>query len=1013
MEYTKEIFVKDYLDIHNFYSNIYGKNRTLILMQVGSFHECYATNEDGPKLVRIAEQLDVICTKKNGKEPVSKSNHMMLGFPIHVTDNYIEKLCNLNYTVIKIDQTSSPPKPTREVVGIFSSSTLINKPNNKTNNIVSIVIEQHNNLLCFGLSSYDLTTGSGSFYETYSKQEDLMFSLDDSLRYLNIYPPKEVILYHNLNEDDEFNNMKLKDILKYLELDENIIFNYNNFGKKNVKVSFQKVLFESIFKNKTNIFEILNLHLYNLARLSLTNLFEYAKNHQILLIEKLKLPVQFDNDKILYLGNKCLDQLNVINKNTENSLFNIINFTKTIMGKRFLESSLSKPLIDNNDIISRLNLIENFILNDNYKYISELLEDICDLERLNRRIELGILHPYELNKIYLSFYQIDKLTDYFEKNNLESLCKSKVTEFINYIKNTFYLDKIININFNNYYESDDSFIKTHIYEEIDSLHNKIESSTNFMDNLVTQFDLLIDDKKIFSKKQDSTTINMKYNERDGHYLLLTNRRCSILQKKLESITELNVGSIILDVKDLEFVQLPKSTSTKINCKKLKSLSSELVEYKTQLAKLLKEKFKDQLNYIVLNFSDIINYWAIKIAFIDFINSGAICSIKNHYTKPNIVENKDSYFKATNLRHNIVEIINNEFEYKPQTLALGGNADMTGILLYGINSSGKSTLMKSVGLNVILAQIGYYVAASYFELSPYKSIFTRIGNTDNIYRGLSSFMVEMIDLTSILKRNNSNTLILADEIASTTEARSANIIVAYMLKTLSESNATFITATHLHEVSNLSTVVKLKNIKSMHLKITYDQVNDKLIYDRELLEGQGESFYGLQVAKYLMKDTHFNNITDKLLIEYDNRNVKHSKYNIDNYLIECEICKLRNSLETHHIEFQKDFNEKEINKNNLHYQKNANYNLVTLCRTCHDDIDRQKIMINGWKETSKGRELDYYLNDLLQKQSKYSDELINYIKLLKNETLDPKFARIKIKETFNKKISTKSILNLWN
>ena len=125
MEYTKEILVKDYFDIHNFYSNIYGQNKTIILMQVGSFHECYSTDNDGLNLINIAEQLDVICTKKNGKETVSKSNPRMLGFPIHVTPNYIEKLSNLNYTIIKIDQTSEPPKPKREVTAIISPGTFI------------------------------------------------------------------------------------------------------------------------------------------------------------------------------------------------------------------------------------------------------------------------------------------------------------------------------------------------------------------------------------------------------------------------------------------------------------------------------------------------------------------------------------------------------------------------------------------------------------------------------------------------------------------------------------------------------------------------------------------------------------------------------------------------------------------------------------------------------------------------------------------------------------------------
>ena len=105
-QYTKEIFVKDYFEIHNFYANIYGKDRTIILMQVGSFHELYCTDKKGLDLLDLAQKLDVVCTKKNGNKELSDSNPRMMGFPIHVTHSFIDKLINLNYTIILIDQTT-------------------------------------------------------------------------------------------------------------------------------------------------------------------------------------------------------------------------------------------------------------------------------------------------------------------------------------------------------------------------------------------------------------------------------------------------------------------------------------------------------------------------------------------------------------------------------------------------------------------------------------------------------------------------------------------------------------------------------------------------------------------------------------------------------------------------------------------------------------------------------------------------------------------------------------------
>jgi len=1010
MEYNKDITVKDYFDIHNFYSNIYGYKRTIIVMQVGSFHECYCTDSDGIDLINLAIQLDVVCTKKNSKEPLSKSNPRMLGFPIYVTDNFIEKLCNLNYTVVKIDQTSDPPKPKREVVGIYSPATFVEKLNTKSNFIVSIIIDRiKNNTLCLGLSSYDLSTGFGSYYETYSTSSDLMLALDDANRYLETCPPKEIILFTTINDEEKINNMTLKNILGYLNLDEKIIF-YNK-NKNNSKLSFQKMLFEKIFINNKTIFESLNLHLYNWARYSLTNLYDYVEKHQVNLLTRIKLPCEFKNNNYLYLGNRSLEQLNIFNKDIKDkSLFQIINFTKTLLGKRFLIDSLSKPLINIDDLTLRYELIEKIINNNYYNTLSNLLEDISDIEKLVRRSELNSIHPSELYLLYLSIYQINNLINFCNQNNLFDIeSKYDVNNFLNYFNNTFNLDLISSLNFNNFTEYDNNIFKKNKYDDIDNLIEELNSSVNFLDNLIKELCNYIDENK-------KDLINLKYNDRDGHYLLLTKRRCDVLKKNLNKIKFIEVGKYKLNITDFEFIELPRSSYTKINCLKIKEISNELIIQKTKIAKVIKEKFKIEVNYILDNFNEILLYWGKKIGFIDFINSGALIAIKNHYSKPKIIYNDNSYFSGKNIRHPIVEFISTDYEYKPHQLSLGSGAIVDspcGILLYGINSSGKSTLMKSVGLNIILAQIGYFVAAEDFIYSPYHSLFTRICGNDNIYQGLSSFMVEMIELTSILKRNNSKTLVIGDEICRGTETASANIIVAYMIKKLSESNTTFITATHLHELVNLDTIKSLKNVQAKHIKLSYDDINDQLIYDRILSDGSGPNFYGLQVAKYLMKDNLFNEITTNILNEYNNETIKKSKYNSNIYMTECKICNTKNNLETHHIEFQKDFNLNKINVNKLHYQKDASYNLVTLCSKCHDDIDRNKIIINGWKETSEGKILDFYLNNNIEKKPKYDKEIIDYIKNLKSENLDIKFAKIKIKEQFNKRLTNKTIINFWS
>jgi DNA mismatch repair protein MutS len=184
----------------------------------------------------------------------------------------------------------------------------------------------------------------------------------------------------------------------------------------------------------------------------------------------------------------------------------------------------------------------------------------------------------------------------------------------------------------------------------------------------------------------------------------------------------------------------------------------------------------------------------------------------------------------------------------------------------------------------------------------------------------------------------------------------------------------------------------------------------------LLDGQGETFYGLMVAKHLMKDKTFNERTTELLKEYDNLNNniidKTSKYNSNVYVEQCTICDSTSNLETHHIVWQKDFNKDNINNKLFYLQKNDKSNLVVLCMKCHDKVDRNEIIVNGWLDTSEGRVFDYKIvtPDVKEKKKKYNMEIINHIKSMKG-TYDSKMIRIKIKEKFDMKISTKSIEEL--
>jgi DNA mismatch repair protein MutS len=353
-----------------------------------------------------------------------------------------------------------------------------------------------------------------------------------------------------------------------------------------------------------------------------------------------------------------------------------------------------------------------------------------------------------------------------------------------------------------------------------------------------------------------------------------------------------------------------------------------------------------------------------VGFIDYIKSNAKTAVLYNYKKPIISFNpNNSFVKITQLRHPIVERII-DYEYVPHNIELGN--DLKGILLYGTNSCGKSTVMKALGLSIIMAQAGLFVPASQYIYSPYEMLYGRITGNDNLFKGLSSFIVEMIELKAIMKRAGPRTLVIGDEVCRGTEHISGNAIVASTIINLSKTSSSFMFTTHLHEIAAMKRITDLKNVKSFHISVKYDAKTNSLIYDRHLKEGPGEPIYGVVVAKYIIQDNEFiklaTEIKNELLNEYGGiTSGITSRYNPNLILDECKICGKKNKkmhispLETHHILFQKDcIDGYSVEK--PHIGKNDMSNLVVLCNECHDKLHNGEFKIDGYVYTSNGKTL---------------------------------------------------------
>jgi DNA mismatch repair protein MutS len=361
----------------------------------------------------------------------------------------------------------------------------------------------------------------------------------------------------------------------------------------------------------------------------------------------------------------------------------------------------------------------------------------------------------------------------------------------------------------------------------------------------------------------------------------------------------------------------------------------------------------------LVFKNIINL----ITQIDLITNNAFTSVKYHYTRPLINTNKPtSFINCKNLRHPIIERII-DYEYVPHDVILDEN--INGNMIYGVNSCGKTSIMKAVGTSLIMAQCGLYVPADSFEFNIFESLYTRISGNDNLFKGQSSFIVEMNELRSILKKSNDKTLVIGDEICRGTEYLSANAIVAATILKLVDLKAKFMFATHLHDLISIDKIKELKSIKFYYLSV--EKVGDELVFTRKMTEGTGEQIYGITIAKYILDDPVFineaNGIKNQLLerngIQTKLVSEKKSNYNNEIYMDKCGLCGISKGnikLETHHINFQRDFIETSnglVHKEKKHITKDSQANLIILCEKCHDSLHAGKVEIKSKIKTTKG------------------------------------------------------------
>lgn len=919
--------VEFYLATLKEYTQKLNKSKLTVLMQVGEFFEIYGIiYPEGTREGNVWEFCDDVNLKVAAKPQVvydrPEIQVFMGGVGESYVNPYIQKAVDrFGWTIVIFDQQriGNSAKFERREASIISPGVNINSDNFSNISMVIYMEQIKNYYMVSGASSttsrtssmqiqigvafIDCLTGdNGVMSVNNTATGDLSIALDELLKLLTIKNPNELNIYL---ENIPIEQMPDDDLVNSLHL-----FNYNykihrlGIEEKYHKLPYQNALLEKVYIRHRGLLDItqqldIDGGEHTFSRLALILLIEFILKHDKTILDKLEMPdVLVSSDKYLMLANNALEQLDVLDNlraeykkfNNRITLLDLLDSTKTPLGKTLLRQRLSIPITESHILETRYAKIsELLVLHRDYvsrtsdKYGSPLyqirgkLAPIRNIENYLRKIITGKIQPFELVAYLESLESAQELGDYMFQLAQAQAQAPPTANSLNSIQE-LYPSQTASIQFQQLI----ALLKTSLYAEnlrapvwsgveinpfqkgistaLDELQAEIDDDRGFLDNLIIALSNIIEPK--WSPTSGKQMIYTGENASKGiHIFTNTTRKDTLEAFFAKKDAQLKVGSYKITHRDIKFLKM-KESKWEIEIPFLKTSNGTLKANLDRMGKLAKVEMNKWLAEKITSQIAVLNslgIYARFVAEIDVLQSNTLAAVEKGYSRPTLdITPGNSYLKVGLLRHPIIEHIMQTAAYVPNDISLGAGTDTgDGILLFGVNAVGKSSLMKSLGLAVIMAQAGMYVAASHFTYRPFKYLFTRILGNDNLYAGLSSFEVEMKEFKVILKYANADSLLLCDEVCRGTVMEDGTALVASALEILSRRNVKFLSATHLHNLTGMDCIKKLDNVKFYHLLVEQDKTNPaKLIYTRKLQPGSGPSSYGILVAQSMNMDSEF-------------------------------------------------------------------------------------------------------------------------------------------------------------
>jgi DNA mismatch repair protein MutS len=976
----------------------YGKN-TIVLMQVGSFLEIYGVKTPGGDIVdSLIREFAELCQfniaeKKNGFG--ERGQIVMAGFMVYLLDKYLPRMLDGGYTiVVYLQEKAKDGKSFNRVLNrVYSPGTFVSCDTDSspqiTNNIMCIwfhisksllgsqVVKTRDTMVC-GISVVNIFTGQSYIFEYQCPYLLNNTSFDELERAVSVFQPSEVLLLSPFEPKD------VKKVLQYSGIYSPSIHTYSTLDSSDHKIlncGNQKYIKQILttFYNE-DVYDVCSeFHNNIMATQSYCFLLNFIQEHNPDLVKKIAIPRFNNTSDRLILANHTLMQLNIIDDGNKqkmgiySSVLSFINKCCTAIGKRMLHYQVTNPT-SNEDWLKREYAIVAVMLEPgNYGYLENLrslLTQMRDIQKICRQIVLKKIYPSSIAHLHKTIENILKIQENFDNNvSISTYLCADFSELgsLSYVKDVSrgilqFLDTTFVIDICKKTQTmttfDENFIQKGVSKLLDSAIVEYETCVRAFYRIKDVLNEMIKRKE---NAPDTDFIRVHETEKSGNSLQITAKRSQILKSILESEPdgESTVESFTLKWRDYKFSKTSASSANmEIDHPVLNAICHKILQFKDRINQIISETYSQCLGELETRWFIDLENLAIYVGKVDVLQCKAYLAKNHHYCSPEIEEDSEkSFVSAYDLRHCLIENIQQNEVYVTNDISLG-KSEETGVLLYGTNAVGKTSLIRALGISVIMAQAGMYVPCSRFVYKPYTAIYSRILGNDNIFKGLSTFAVEMSELRVILKMSDQNSLILGDELCSGTESESAlSIFVAGLMK-LCEKRASFIFATHFHEIADYNEIRERPEISMKHLAVSYDRDSDSLIYDRKLKSGSGPRTYGLEVCKSLYLDDDF------LELAYSIRNKYHpetqgelshkpTKYNAKKIRGNCEMCKGKMGEEIHHLSPQKSADDDGYIGS---FHKNHSGNLVSVCEECHDKIHREKSPELVKKKTTQGYKL---------------------------------------------------------